>query len=96
MGYSDYEWVHMSEKQKNKTHTIKIDRETFKLEQESLTGQQLRRLPEPDVGDDLDLFLEGRGQDRDTLVGDGEAISIKSGLRFFTAASTINPGASRR
>ena len=35
---------------------IKIDRKEYKVREPVVTGTQLRRLPEPDIGSDRDLF----------------------------------------
>jgi hypothetical protein len=82
------------DEKKPKTYNIKIDRDHFKVTEESLTGAQLRALPDPDLGDDVDLYLEGRGGEDDRLIADDETVQMKDGLHFFSAARTINPGAS--
>jgi len=76
------------------TDKIRIDREVFKVSKQHLTGAQLRTLPDPDLGPDVDLFLEGRGDKEDKLIADDEKVKMRDGLRFFTAARSINPGAS--
>lgn len=85
----------MAEKPKKpKTYNIKIDRDHFKVAHDSLTGAQLRALPDPDLGSDVDLYLEGRGGDEDRVIGDDSSVPMDNGLHFFSAARTINPGAS--
>lgn len=76
-----------------KTHffNIKIDRTEYKVKQEALTGAQLRRLPEPDVGPDRDLFeVVPGGSDR--KIDNDTPVKMRDGLRFFTAPAQINPG----
>jgi len=85
----------MAEKPKKpKTYNIKIDRDHFKVEQDALTGAQLRALPNPDLGADVDLYLEGHGDEEDRVIADDESVPMKDGLHFFSAARAINPGAS--
>jgi hypothetical protein len=72
--------------------TIRIDKETFHVDATSMTGQELRELPNPPVGDDRDLFLVVPGPADDILVGNDQSIELKDGMHFFTAPSTITPG----
>lgn len=72
--------------------TIKIDKETFHVEAETMTGQELRALPNPAIGAERDLFLVVPGPAEDILVGSDQSIELKDGMHFFTAPSTINPG----
>lgn len=71
---------------------IQIDREHFKVTQPKLTGAQLRKLPNPDVPANRDLY-EVRPGDDDLLIQDGDVVEMRNGLRFFTAPGQINPGA---
>jgi hypothetical protein len=71
---------------------IHIDRHQFKVEQSSLTGEQLRQLPSPAIGADYDLFLEVPGGE-DKLIGDQEQAELKNGAHFFSVQRNINPGA---
>lgn len=70
---------------------IQIDREHFTVSQEHMTGAEIRRLPNPPVGPDRDLFevIPG-GTDR--KIEDATVVDIRNGLRFFTAPAHINPG----
>lgn len=71
--------------------TIRIDRETFHVAEPTLTGAQLRVLPEPDIGGDRDLFeVVPGGSDRKIELTD--IVKLRDGLRFFTAPAQINPG----
>lgn len=76
----------------DKTVEITIDAETFVVPKDEMSAEELRALPEPDIGPDRDLYLEGHGGDEDDLVEAGESVRLKKGLRFFTAPATITPG----
>jgi hypothetical protein len=70
---------------------IKIDRQEFTVMQNVLTGAELRRLPDPDIGMDRDLFeVVPGGSDRKIELE--ERVQMRDGLRFFTAPAQINPG----
>ncbi|MDU6669186.1 MAG: multiubiquitin domain-containing protein [Bradyrhizobium sp.] len=75
-----------------KAFEIKIDRTTYKVHQDVLTGAELRRLPEPDIGPDRDLFEVVPGGS-DLKIEVNTRVEIRNGLRFFTAPAQINPGA---
>lgn len=70
---------------------IQIDREHFKVEAQALTGAELRALPSSPVPSSRDLFQVVPGG-TDIKIADGDTIALKSGTRFFTAPSQINPG----
>lgn len=76
-----------------KHFNIQIDREHFLVDQEQLTGAQLRQLPAPPIPADRDLYQVRPGED-DLLIGDLELVNMRNGLRFFTAPGHINPGRS--
>jgi len=70
---------------------IRIDREHFSVTESSLTGVQLRGLPDPDIGPDRDLFeVVPGGSDR--KIEQNMSVEMRNGLRFFTAPAQINPG----
>lgn len=70
---------------------IKIDRKEYRVRESVLTGAQLRRLPEPDIGPDRDLFeVVPGGSDR--KIANDQEVKMRDGLRFFTAPAQINPG----
>lgn len=71
---------------------ITIDQDTFKVPKDEITAEELRALPEPDIGPDRDVYLEGKGHHEDDLVEPHEVIKIKKGQHFFTAPATITPG----
>jgi len=77
---------------KDKKVTIKIDQETFHVDKERVTGAELRRLPDPPIGPDRDLFLIKPGPAEDERIADDQTVELKNGMHFFTAPSTINPG----
>ena len=76
---------------KPKEFEIKIDRTTYKVHQSVLSGAELRRLPEPNVGPDRDLFEVVPGGSDLKIELDTE-VEMRNGLRFFTAPAQINPG----
>jgi hypothetical protein len=70
---------------------IQIDRVHYTVEQDTLTGAQLRSLVEPPIGQERDLFeVVPGGTDRKIEATD--VVRMRNGLRFFTAPSHINPG----
>lgn len=76
---------------KDKTFGIKIDRAEYQVRKKNLTGAELRRLPNPDVGADRDLFEVVPGGS-DLKIEDDAKVKMRDGLRFFTAPAQINPG----
>lgn len=77
--------------------TIRIDRKEYRVPPElldagRLTGQQIRRLADPNIGPDRDLFeVVPGGSDR--KIGDQDKVLIRNHMRFFSAPAVINPGA---
>lgn len=72
-------------------HNIRIDRDHYKVSEDSLSGAQLRQRPSPPIGADRDLFqIVPGGSDRKVELED--IIEMRDGLRFFTAPAQINPG----
>lgn len=70
---------------------IKIDRTEYEVHSATLTGAQIRSIPTPPIGPDRDLFeVVPGGSDR--KIAADESVSIRNGLRFFTAPAQINPG----
>lgn len=76
---------------KPKEYKIRVDREEFKVSKESMTGAELRQLPNPDIPTTRDLFEVVPGHP-DRKVELTDAIKIVDGKRFFTAPAHINPG----
>lgn len=74
-----------------KHYNIQIDRQHYKVEVSTLTGAEIRQLPQPPIGPDRDLFeVVPGGSDR--KIGDADEVQMRDGLRFFTAPGQINPG----
>ncbi len=72
---------------------IQIDRVHYTVNQEQMTGAQIRNIPNPPIGPDRDLFqVVPGGQDRKIEMND--VVEMRNGLRFFTAPAQINPGKS--
>lgn len=74
------------------TFPIFIDKKQYKVEARSMTGAELRALPQPPIGQDRDLYQVVPGGE-DHLVKDGERIELKPGMRFISVPSQITPGA---
>ncbi len=71
--------------------TIVIDGKKYRAPSRSITGAQLRRLADPDIGPDYDLWQEVPGGD-DNLVEDKERIMLRDGMGFYSSSRDINPG----
>ncbi len=71
--------------------TIVIDSKKYRAPARVMTGAQLRRLADPNVGSDFDLWQEIPGGE-DNLVGDHERIKLADGMGFYSASREINPG----
>lgn len=72
---------------------IVIDEVTYLVDDRELTGAELRAVPNPDVPANRDLFLETPGPRDDVLIEPAKTYRVHRGSRFYTAPSTINPGA---
>ena len=75
---------------------IRIDRKECRvppglLDRGALTGRRIRRLADPDIGPDRDLFEVGPGGS-DRKIGNDERVRIRNHMRFFSAPAVINPG----
>jgi hypothetical protein len=86
---SDHDHDHQQEHHGTPIH---IDRKTYFVHEPTISGAELRRLPETLIGDDYDLFLEVPGG-QDNLIEDDETVEVEPGLHFFSVQKTINPGA---
>lgn len=71
---------------------IKIDEKEYKVNEGPTTGAKLRSLPP--VPDDRDLWLERKGDDE--KITPDAIVDVRDHMCFYTAPSTINPGAKRR
>ena len=70
---------------------ITIDQTKYELTSREVTGAALRALPP--VPADRDLWLEVPGPHDDELIRPEKTYEVKPGSHFYTAPSTINPGA---
>ena len=73
--------------------TIHIDKKMYKVQGPTMNGAQIRAVPMPPIGSDRDLFLVVPGQKDDRKIGDAEIVELKEGMHFYSAPTTINPGA---
>lgn len=71
--------------------TIVIDGKQYRAPTRKMTGAQLRRLAEPRIGPEYDLWQEVPG-DEDNLVDDKERIALRDGMGFYSSSRDINPG----
>lgn len=75
---------------------VRVDREDVEVSPDNLndgtlTGQQIRELANPPIGADRDIFeIVPGGSDK--KIEDGETVTIRDHLRFFSAPRNINPG----
>jgi hypothetical protein len=79
--------------QENKVIPIFIDQVKFDAPAGEMTGAALRNLPKPPVPDSRDLWLEVPGPKDDVLIRPDKTYEVKPGAHYYTAPSTINPGA---
>lgn len=75
----------------NRSVDITIDAHMYKLPRHRVTGEALRALVP--VPSDRDLWREVPGPHDDQLIRPEETYTILDGAQFYTAPSTINPGA---
>ena len=71
--------------------TIVIDGKKYRAAAPVTNGAQLRRLAEPIIGPEYDLWQEVPGGE-DNLVGDKERIKLRDGMGFYSSSCEINPG----
>jgi hypothetical protein len=72
---------------------VRIDRDVFEVAQPAITGQELRNLPQPAIGDDRDLYEEISGGE-DKLIAKTDVVRLKEDgvTAFFTSPSHVTPG----
>jgi hypothetical protein len=70
---------------------IHVDRKQYKVPGPTISGAQVRQLPDPPIGVDFDLYEEQPGGE-DMLIEDATLVELKNGLHFFSVPKTINPG----
>lgn len=71
--------------------TIVIDGKKYRAPARVMNGVQLRRLAEPNIGPEYDLWQEVPGGE-DNLVDDKERIKLADGMGFYSSSCEINPG----
>ncbi len=81
-----------TDKPKEPKFQIQFDRAHYEVFQAEMSGAELRRVPDPDIGPERDLFEVIPGQP-DRKLADVDVVEIRNGKRFFTAPGQINPGA---
>lgn len=70
---------------------IHIDRKQFKVTVDKMSETDLRKLPEPDISEDYDLWVEQPGQD-DRKLEPGEIVALRNGMHFASVQRATNPG----
>ncbi len=75
----------------NNNHVIHIDKKTYKVQEDQLTGAALRALPEPDIASNYDLTLQVPGGD-DRQIADDELLTLENGMHFFSVPKNLNAG----
>lgn len=73
---------------------IILDHKQYKVAPGTITVAQLRQLPAPPLGPDVDVWEEVPGGD-DIKLADDQSVSLKPGMHFYPAPRTINPGSLR-
>lgn len=81
----------MAKTPEDKLIPIHLDRQMFKVLPGTMSGSELRALPDPPIGPDRELFRVVPGGD-DVVVGDGDEVELKPGLHFVTAPRNVTPG----
>lgn len=71
--------------------TVVIDAKRYRAPARVMTGAQLRRLADPNIGSNFDLWQEVPGGE-DNLVDDKERIKLRDGMGFYSSSRDINPG----
>lgn len=69
---------------------IHIDKEKYKVEEEMLTGADLRALAA--IPESYDLYMVSQGSEDDVLVTLEMEIHIKNGIHFVSTPNEITPG----
>lgn len=74
---------------------INIDHKPRKAPKTPMTGAEIKALAEPPIGADRDLFRVVPGPADDVKVADTDSVDLSPGMHFYSAPTTINPGAMR-
>lgn len=75
-----------------KEAVIHIDNKPYKTAKLSMTGSEIRQLPEPNISEERDLFLTVPGPEDDRKIGNDEVVQLEHGMHFYSAPTNINPG----
>jgi len=70
---------------------IHIDKKQYKVEEEALSGAQLRALPATDIASNYELVLQVPGGD-DRQIADDELVPLKNGMHFFSVPKNLDAG----
>ena len=70
---------------------IFIDGQKFDAPRSEMTGEQIRSLSVPPIGQNRDLWLDREGG-LDELIPDQMTVHLRPEMRFFTVPRVINPG----
>lgn len=77
---------------KKQTIKIKLDHEHFEVEGPTITGAELRALPDPDLAEDRDLYLTVHGSEADRVIANDDVVEVEKNMDFFSAPRQIAPG----
>lgn len=75
----------------NNEIVIHIDKKIYKVEQATMTGAELRALPNPYITAEYQLTLQVPGGE-DKPIADDEVIELKNGMHFFSVPKNLNAG----
>jgi hypothetical protein len=81
----------MTQKPPSTNVVIHIDRKQYKVTVDRISETDLRKLPEPDIGEQFDLWLEQPGQ-QDRKLNPGEVVLLRNGMHFTSVQRATNPG----
>lgn len=79
-------------KPEHKSYSIHVDNKLFKVGQATITGAELRALPQPPIGPDRELIQVVPGG-LDIVINDGDVIELREGEHFVSTPRNVTPGA---
>lgn len=68
-------------------HTIFVNDNSYQVDEDAMTGAQIKALDDVPAGNSL--FLEVPGPDPDRKIDDSETIELRSGMKFYDLPPTI-------
>ncbi len=74
---------------------IHIDHKKYEVDEDELTGAEVRQLAKPPIGPEYDLYLETPGPGDDEKIADDQVVCLKHRMSFYSVLRQINPGAYR-